>query len=134
MVKQKQIRVESVSEVTRSIHINRGIDLSDINFDDPTPEETLQQQRVADEIYFQQHVEQLVAEHDLEQARELLGKIFNVGSLKQQRAWLKQARHKMICVKGGMVPLDQAEGKYVRKMYINVIKDLRKFVGYAQPH
>ena len=126
----RYIPVRCAPEKTENVSVH----LEDFNFNNPNHEEMTRQQAAADKIMLQNLANEFVRDYDKSRAIDLLAKTPHVGSDEQMRAWLKRAGYTHAKVEGGYAPLftsrkkDVAEPRYVRAMYINVIKELRRTV------
>ena len=108
---------------------NRLEDIGELklNFDNPTHEETLEHQRMADEIVLQRELvarypeqfDSKPSRYSLVEAKRLLHAADNVYDDSTRMQWLRLAGYTRVCVKGSerRVPLDCADIRNVRAMY-----------------
>lgn len=111
----------------------------DLNFDDPTHEETLEQQRMADAILFERELRARYPEHfqsgrySLREASQLMHSAGYVrqNDLPAQIRWLRSAGYNKVCVKGisRRVPLEDADPRHVKAMYNTELGEVRKIAG-----
>jgi hypothetical protein len=73
---------------------------SDLNFDDPTPEEMAEQQRLADEIYLAEQNEALGIKRDYDYAQRNLTTSTNCKTVYQKANWLEGLGYFHVKVRG----------------------------------
>ncbi|MBU4086382.1 MAG: hypothetical protein KKB21_02275 [Nanoarchaeota archaeon] len=100
-------------------------DLEELDFDNPTPEETELHQRMADEILFRRRAD----ERDYQRARSLLSKTACVGTHNQRVEWMRGAGFGRVNVRGYSEPVDieRAPERNVRARYIREVRELHCF-------
>ena len=104
-----------------------SIDYQDLNFDNPTVEDTEMHQRLAGQIELERAAQILCNERD---AESLLNEAYAVGTHKQRICWLKKLGYECVHVKGQSrpVPLSEAPARNVSGMYKREIERLRKVI------
>lgn len=119
--------IEDKDKMAKKLTSLSGRDLSDTDLFNPTPEEDARQRREADNISFELFMSEMAKEHDIQNAKYLLGRIIYVGSDKQRRAWLKDAGYLGVHVSGKSeaVPIDFAPSDNIYAMYSREVKRLR---------
>lgn len=94
--------------------LKMGKDFTDLNFDDPTPQETARQRGMADRMREQERAESFVVEHDA----RLLRNAQDVRTDYERVEWLKAVGYHNVYVRGGRkVSLDDALPTYSPNVY-----------------